>query len=90
MYVCYENRIHNYNFSNTRSILIMDMDTGDMDMAQAIQLSIMMYNSMVNFCFHIEFPKMTTVINCCELKKINYKKAIIVTCMLHCYTILQC
>ena len=37
--------------------------------AQAIKSPIMKHTFMVTFCFHIEFHRKATVINCCELKK---------------------
>ena len=33
-----------------------------------------MHTFIVTFCFHIEFHRMATVINCCEFKKLKILK----------------
>ena len=40
----------------------------------AINSPIMMHTFMVTLCFHIEFHRKATVINCCELKKLKVLK----------------
>ena len=56
------------------------MKVNSIEPMHVINSPIMFYTFKVTFCFHIEFHRKTTLINCCELKKIeNIKKAIIVT-----------
>ena len=40
----------------------------------AINSPVMMHAFTVTFCFHIEFHRKATVINCCELKKLKILK----------------
>ena len=42
--------------------------------AWAIKSAIMRHSFIVAFCFHIEFHRMATIINYCELKKLKILK----------------
>ena len=47
----------------------------------------MMNTFMVTFCFHIEFHRKATVINCCELKKLKLLKRRLLLYM--CYNVID-